>query len=301
MSVIRFFFTFILVLILCVPFFLLPLRLSIALGSALGRAAYILLRDRRAVTVDGIRHSIAAGTIEGTGTAEKIACDSFRHLGISFAELVKVYSGRGQKILDSISIDGFQNFRRALSHGKGVLFVTGHYGNWELLALYCAKVLIRIRVIARRQQNPFLNSFIEHVREGFGNDVIYKEGALKSVLRELSRGGAVGILCDQSVIESEGVVVPFLGRPAWTMKMPVVVSRKTGALLLPTFIQRIPGGHKITFHEPYLPDRDADVVENLTHLNHFLEKHIRADPAQWLWMHRKWKRTTETSERPIQG
>lgn len=293
MSSIRFFLIFLLVLILCVPFMLLPLRLSMALGDALGRLAYLLLRSRRAVTVDGIRQSIATGAIESPKTAEDIARDSFCHLGISFAEIVKVYSGRGQKVMDSISIDGIENLRLALSYGKGVLFVTGHYGNWELLALYCARALRRIRVVARRQDNPFLNSFVERVREGFGNTVIYKEGALKNVLRELKSGGAVGILCDQSVIEREGVLVDFLGRPAWTMKMPIVISQKTGAPLLPTFMRRVPSGHRITFHAPFVPDREASLVNHLEHLNRFLEDQIREDPSQWLWMHRKWKRTTQ--------
>lgn len=291
------FLTFLFVLLLCVPFILLPLRLSIALGRGLGTIAYHVLRGRRAVTVDGIRQSIHTGSITSNASAQDIACDSFRHLGISFAEIVKVYSGKGERILSSVSVEGSENFKRAHSYGKGVLFVTGHYGNWELLGLYCAKSLKRIRVIARRQDNPFLNSFIERIRERFGNAVIYKEGALKNVLKELNSGGGVGILTDQSVLESEGLLVRFLGRPAWTMKIPIIISQKTGTPLLPTFIQRIPNGHRITFHAPFVADKETSLVEQLTYLNHFLEDHIREDPTQWLWMHRKWKRTVQESER----
>jgi KDO2-lipid IV(A) lauroyltransferase len=93
-----------------------------------------------------------------------------------------------------------------------------------------------------------------------------------------------------SVLQSEGVLVDFLCRKAWTMKAPVLFSQKTGAPLLPAFIQRTAEGHKINFHPHMFPDKDIDIEIHLEILNAYLEEHIKEDPSQWLWIHRRWKR-----------
>lgn len=285
------FFQLLLVLILIIPLSLIPSRLIVLVGGILGRIAFSLWKSRREIALEGIRQSMERGCLPATDSPEKIALESFRHLGRSFAEIIKLYAHQGEKILDSVTVEGLEHYQAAAALKKGILVLTGHFGNWELLALYFSRFIAPGSVVARKQDNVYLNYLIEKVRAGYGNTVIYKKGALRNIMRELNRGKVVGILYDQSVLEREGELVNFLCRKAWTMKMPVLLSQRTGAPILPVFITGTATGHKLTIHKPFLPDHEKAIQVNLAILNAFLEQHIIKDPAQWLWIHRRWKRT----------
>jgi KDO2-lipid IV(A) lauroyltransferase len=276
------------------PISLLPLSLITKLGELLGTATYHVWKSRRRIAVDNISHALHSGCLSSTETPEHIARESFRHLGTSVMELIKVYHNRGSKILDSVSIRGLENYTEALRHNKGIIFLTGHYGNWELSAIIFSLRFKPMHVVARKINNDYLNNIVEKVRSNFGNAVIYKQGALRSILSALHSGNVVGILFDQSVMENEGIIVDFLCRKAWTMKIPVVISQKTGAPLLPAFIKRSQSGHVVTIHPPFIPDKSVSLEESLLKLNNRLEEHIKEDPHQWLWIHRRWKRTEDT-------
>ena len=284
------FLQFILVLLVTFPVSLLPLRSALSLGGLLGTCTYLIWKSRRAIALDNIRKAINHNCLSDSLSPEDVALGLFRHLGKSFVELVRVYHGRGNEVIDSVTLEGTENLQKAAAHKKGVLIVTGHYGNWELLALAFSIKVSRASVVARKQNNVYLNRVIERVRRRLGNSVIYKKGALKAIFAALKKEGIVGILYDQSVVRSEGVLVDFLCREAWTMKMPVVISQKTGSPLLPVFIRRTPDGHRITIHPPYLPCMEEDLKTHLRKLNGYIEKHIQEEPTQWLWIHRRWKR-----------
>ena len=106
--------------------------------------------------------------------------------------MIRLYYHRGGKIIDAVEIEGVEHFRDALMKGKGILFITGHCGNWELMAIAAALKLQAISVVARPVDNPYLNSFVERVRKRYGNGVIYKSGALKPILQTLKKNGDSG-------------------------------------------------------------------------------------------------------------
>ena len=198
-----------------------------------------------------------------------------------------------RKIIDAVEIEGVEHFRDALLKGKGILFITGHCGNWELMAIAVALKLHAASIVARPVDNPFINRFVERVRKKYGNAVIYKRGALKPILQTLKNNGVVGILMDQAVKRDEGFVMDFLGIGAWTMKMPALIARKTGAAVLPTFIHRTEKGHTITINPAVelsaQQDRDAAVVEDTKRFSWYIEEYIRQHPTEWLWIHKRWK------------
>ncbi|GAB4415438.1 MAG: lysophospholipid acyltransferase family protein [Thermodesulfovibrionales bacterium] len=278
------------VVVLSLPLSFLPCRV----GEFLGLLLHYLWKIRRAIAVENLKRSISLNALSITGSPEDIIRDSFKNLGRSFIEIIKVYYGRGRRILDRIAIKGMENLESAKARGKGVLFITGHCGNWELLAIASSVKVTPLSVVARPLNNPYLNRFLERARSRFGNRVIYKRGALRGIVSTLRDGGSVGILMDQAVVPDEGYVIEFLGRGAWTTKMPALIARKTDTPVLPVFIRRTGDGHEITIYpEVGLSSnatREATLMEDTKRFSDFIVDYIRENPSEWLWLHRRWKR-----------
>jgi KDO2-lipid IV(A) lauroyltransferase len=228
------------------------------------------------------------------GNSKLIARETFKNLGKSFVEIIKVYYGFGGEIIDFVDIEGIENFNKAKSKGKGILFISGHCGNWELMAITMSAKLSGVAVVAMPINNPYVNKFIESVRQNYGNSVIYKQGALKTIIRTLKNNGCVGILMDQAVIPDEGYVLDFLGRGAWTTKMPALIAKKTSAAVLPVFLHRTNKGHRMKIYPEVelskIVDMESAVLEDTKNFSGFIENYIHEHPAEWLWIHRRWKR-----------
>jgi Kdo2-lipid IVA lauroyltransferase/acyltransferase len=288
------FFEFIVFVIVSIPFAILPLQWSRKAGELLGLFISIVWQSRRRIAIQNLKAAIAAGALSFPEPAEKVIRDNFKNLGRTISEVFRLYYHRGGKIIDAVEIKGIEHFRNALLKGKGILFITGHCGNWELMAIAVALKLHAASVVARPVDNPFINRFVERVRKKYGNAVIYKRGALKPILQTLQGNGVVGILMDQAVKRDEGFVMDFLGIGAWTMKMPALIARKTGASVLPTFIHRTEKGHTITINPAVelsaQQDRDTAVVEDTKRFSWYIEEYIRQHPTEWLWIHKRWKR-----------
>ncbi|MDP2278477.1 MAG: lysophospholipid acyltransferase family protein [Nitrospirota bacterium] len=274
---------------LSIPLAVFPLKF----GEFLGVLLFYLWISRRKIAIENLRKSISSHAISVSETPEKIIKNNFRNLGRSLSEIIKIYYGAGRKIIESVEIEGTENVYKAKSKGRGILFITAHCGNWELMVAASAK-LLPSSGIARKIKNPYINKFIEGVRQRYGTSVIYKKGALKAVMKVLKNNESVGILMDQAVLSDEGYVIDFLGRGAWTTKMPALIARKTGAVVLPAFIHRTQKGHKIKIYPAVelsdAGDKEAVVLEDTKKFSGFIEEYIKEHPSEWLWIHRRWKR-----------
>jgi KDO2-lipid IV(A) lauroyltransferase len=294
-------------IILSIPLAILPFNWSMKAGELFGLLLFYLWGSRRRIAIENIKESLVSG--QGSpplspplarggwgGNSELIARETFKNLGKSFVEIIKVYYGFGWEIIDSVDIEGIENFNKAKSKGKGILFIAGHCGNWELMAITMSAKLSGVAVVARPINNPYVNKFIESVRQNYGNSVIYKQGALKTIIRTLKNNGCVGILMDQAVIPDEGYVIDFLGRGAWTTKMPALIARKTGATVLPLFLHRTNKGHRMKIYPEVelskIVDMESAVPEDTKNFSRFIENYIHEHPAEWLWIHRRWKRAS---------
>ena len=287
-----------LVFCFALPFALLPLKLSLKAGQLLGLLLYAAWVSRRRIAIDNIEQAVAAGGLSINVPAKVIARRSFMNLGKSFAEIVRIYFGVGRSIIDSIEARGVENFYKAKEKGKGVLFITGHCGNWELTALGFGARGETISVIARTQNNPYLNRIVEKIRSRYGNKVIYKENALMAVLSELRQNRVVGILIDQSVIPEECVIIDFLGRGAWTIKIPAIMARRLKTAVVPAFMHREGDRYVGTFYPEVQfsqdPDPEKAMLEDTKTLSSYIENYIREHPEEWLWLHRRWKRVPDS-------
>ncbi len=267
-----------------------PLPLIPVIGSLLGSLCFLLLGSRRRVALEGIRGSLSV--LPRDSDPARIARGCFANLGSSFIENCKLYHGCAE-ILDRVEIQGLEEYRKARAKGKGVMFLTGHCGNWELIALTFGYRYDPFVVMVREQKNPYLTRCIEAMRSRYGNTIIYKKTALREMMRLLRNNGVTGMLIDQAVMPSEGYLVDFLGRPAWTTSMPVLMARKCGVALLPAFISREGEGHRIVIHPEveFASDDPSDeaLARDTALLTRYVDDFVRSHPAQWYWVHRRWK------------
>lgn len=274
--------TFVLAMI---PVILIPL-----IGRFLGRLSYLLLGSRRRIALEGIRGALPI--LPAGSVPEQIAKSCFAHLGTSFIENCRLYH-RSSNFLDRVVIDGLEHYEMAREKGKGVMFLTGHCGNWELSSLSFGLRHHPMVVMVREQKNPYLTRCIENIRSRYGNIIIHKKGALREILRVLRQDGVVGVLIDQAVMPSEGYQVDFLGRPAWTTSMPVQMARKTGAAILPGFISREGNMHRLVLYPEVVFQSNEMTDEALARdtaiLTGYVEDFVKAHPDQWYWVHRRWK------------
>jgi KDO2-lipid IV(A) lauroyltransferase len=283
--------------VITLPFAVLPLALSRKLGAALGWFLFRIGGSRRRMAIDNIERSVSAGALKLSEPAAVIAQRSFMNLGRSLAEILKVYWGFGGGLINAIEARGLEHFERARAKGKGIILITGHCGNWELEALAFGVRIAPFAVVARIQNNPYVHDLVERIRGRFGNRVIYKQGAIRAVMTELRANRVVGILMDQAVLPNEGFIIPVLGRGAWTTKMPAIIARKTGAVVLPGFIHR-EGDRLVGVIHPEVPlceDKEGDdaLIEDTRRFAAAIEHYITAHPDEWLWIHRRWKRVPE--------
>ncbi|TAN43458.1 MAG: lipid A biosynthesis acyltransferase [Nitrospirae bacterium] len=284
-------------ILLSLPFALLPMRMALETGALLGASVFKIWKSRRKIAVENIRKTIELGEIKSSCNPEEIALECFKNLGRSFIEVIKIYYGLGNGIVQAVEVRGLENFLKAREKNKGIIMITGHCGNWELCALAISAKISVASGVARKQNNPFINSAIEKVRARFGNSIIYKQGALKSILSALKKNKVVGILIDQAVVSDEGYIIDFLGRGAWATKMPALLARKTGAPVLPVFIKRENGRHALTvcpeIELSALEDKEDALIADTKQLMRPIEDYIRQNPYEWLWIHRRWKRVPQ--------
>lgn len=281
---------------------LLPAAWSDYLGRGFGLLMRRLLPSRRKIAVENIRLALPYMTASPlwahhTADPEDIVRQVFINIGRSLMETCRLYHGRADALIDSIEIRGMEHYQDALSRGKGVVFLTGHCGNWELVALaFSRRFRAPMSVVARRQNNPYLNAMVEKMRLQYDNLVIYKDNAMRSMMAVIRKNGAIGLLVDQAVFAGEGARIPFLGRMALASKGPVILARKTGAAILPSFIHREGKRHVLTFHPVCDFDGDsseAGMAGNVKQYSEYIEQYIVAHPTDWYWIHRRWKRAGE--------
>ncbi|SKA10687.1 KDO2-lipid IV(A) lauroyltransferase [Trichlorobacter thiogenes] len=279
---------------------LVPEGLSQRFGVGVGLLMRRVLASRRRIAEENISRVLEHMRVQPEWTctiptAEGIAREVFCNLGRSLVETCRLYHGKGDGLIDRIEVRGMEHYNAARALGKGIIFLTGHCGNWELMALAYARLFkAPLSVVARRQNNPYLNTMVERMRMHYDNTVIYKDNALRNMIAVIRKNGTIGLLVDQTVFPEEGYLIDFLGRPAWASKAPVLLARKTGVPIVPAFIHREQGRHVIDIYPLLQFEGAADErgwQDDVKTYSRMIEKFIVAHPTQWYWVHRRWKRT----------
>jgi len=267
-----------------------PDRAVTLLGAAIGHIFWAVDAGHRRLAV---RQLQAAFPSRSPAACRAIARKTFAHFGRSLTLLLKFSVLSPEQIRARVRFEGEERVREALAAGRGVLLVTGHFGLWEVFGMAHPLVLPPMFVLARRLDNPQLQTLLEQTRTRTGNQVIYRRGAVRRVLRALNAGSCVTILIDQHIQPADAVSVQFFGRPAATTSAVGALAMRTGAAVIPIFAIPSPDGTcRIVYEHPIeLPRADAvdPVVELTQRCTDVLEMYVRRQPELWLWMHRRWR------------
>ncbi len=283
-------------------FAIIPASYVGTVGRLVGKMGCILIRKRSRIAVDNIRLALPAlmkapDWPQPVLSPEELARMMFCHLGMSLVEVCRLYHGRGKDVLERVELRGREHLDAARARGKGVVVLTGHCGNWELAALAISWHLnSKMSVVAKRQNNPYLNSMIEKIRLRYDNLIIYKKNAFRNMLAVIRQNGTIGILVDQAAFPEDGELINFLGRTAWATKAPVVLARKTGTAIVPAFIHREGDRHVIDIYPEISFTGDTSeqaMTENVQKYSSIIANHIARHPVDWYWVHRRWKRAGE--------
>ena len=227
-----------------------------------------------------------------------------RNLGWMAVEFARFPKYRKENIADVVVLDGHENFLAGQKCGRGVVFLTGHIGAWELSSYAHGLYGYPLHYMARPLDNRPLDAMVNRYRGRSGNQPIYKNESARVMLRVLKEAGTVGILADQNTMPQEGVWVDFFGTPACTSTGIARVALHTGAAVVPGYAVWDEGLEKYRLRfEPPLElarsgDTERDVVENTARFAKVIEGIIRKYPDQWVWVHARWKNRPK-GERPI--
>lgn len=256
-------------------------------GRGVGRLTWWLGRRDRRRALD---HLAIAFPALSPAERRALARRSFLHLGTHLAETLHLSGRTCAEIERLVEVEGWQRIGALRAAGRPIVILTGHCGNWELLAGLINCRGLAMEVVGRRMEDPGLQELLLAVRRRFGTETIERgeAGSARRLLATARAGGALGVLIDQD-IRAESVFVPFFGRPAHTPVGPAKLALRLDAAVVPSFIERLPDGrHRAVFHPPL--DLPADPAAATARMTVAIEEQIRRVPEQWVWMHRRWRR-----------
>jgi KDO2-lipid IV(A) lauroyltransferase len=270
-------------------------------GERIGALGYRPLGIRRHVVE---RQIAAAFPAADRKEVRRLARASFEHLGRMTVETALLPKIGKQGVLDLFEgVDGWELVERAMEDGRGLVFVTGHLGNWELGGAYLAARGIPIDVVVRRMGNPLFDAYLNGTRLRLGMTVVYENEAVRRTTRALKVGRAVAFLADQGILHLASTFVPFFGRPAKTPRGPAVFALRWGVpVVFGTALRQPSGRYRLILETVPVEDtgdRERDVDRVVAEYTGVLERWVRHHPEQYFWQHRRWKRQPEGTPREL--
>lgn len=268
-----------------------PTTVRIRLSNTIGRIWYACDRTHRQVVLDNLNQAFSGQ--KSDPEIARLAILIFQHISRIIFEIGWSMGLRKADFSNHFSIIGLSHFRRAQREKKGVLLLTGHFGNWELLSIIAAMIACPVHVLYRPLDVKPVDHWLQQYRSRYGSNMIPNARAMRKILRVLKDGGVVSLLMDQNVDWYEGVFVDFFGKRACTNSGMALLALKTGAAVIPVFMSRQGSGFVAEFAQE-LPlirtgDKQKDIEANTQKYNDILESIVRRYPEQWFWVHRRWK------------
>ena len=274
----------------------LPLHYARRLGMLIGIAAYHLISARRHVALENLFHAFPE---KSRKECEKIARRAFQNYGIAMMEFLSFPKLDDRTLRTLVHVRNPEVMIAGHAQGKGMVMLSGHFGNWELIAFAVAWMTgLPFTIIVQTQSNKSVDRVINELRCSRGNRVIPMGMSVREILKSLQSGGIIAIAPDQSG-PMEGVFVDFFGRSVATHQGPATFALRMGAPMQFGFmIRQEDGSYEVILEEVPSADLVGDTKEHITELTQrhtaMLERYIRQYPDHWLWMHRRWKNTRES-------
>jgi KDO2-lipid IV(A) lauroyltransferase len=252
---------------------------------------YRLDRRHRRIALANLK--FAYGDTLDPAARERLAREVFCHF-VRFAwEMMELLLGPLSLIKRKVVIEGDEHMEAALAQGRGAIAIAAHAGNWEYTVMGYGLLCRPGVAVGRELDQPWAARLVRYIRQRGGNAMVAKQKGMMRIMGYLRRNWPVGIVIDQNTTTAGGLLVDFFGKPARTTPVAALLARR-GIPVLPTLSRRLPDGRHLMVIMPPLPlkktsDAQADIQRHLEIQSRVIEAWVRAEPAQWLWLHRRWK------------
>ena len=286
MKKIKYFVEFLIIIFLLVIFKILGFKLASSLGGLIGRSVGPLFRSKKKILSN---ISKALPEIEEKNT-ELIVKKMWENYGRILSEYMFIKNFRNSKYKKFLTIEGQEILNELKDSKEPVVFISGHFNNFELMAMQIEKSGINLAAIYRPLNNIFLNKIMEKIRTKYICRKQIKKGGsgTRELLESFKNNYSIAIMIDQRV--SESIKVDFFNQKASTTTIPAQLVKKFGSKIVPIYIERINGVYfKMTVSRPIILEKESTIEEITLKLNKWLEKMILINPDQWIWSHDRWK------------
>jgi KDO2-lipid IV(A) lauroyltransferase len=252
---------------------------------------YRLDRRHRRITLANL--AFAYGAALSPGARDRLAREVFGHFVRLGWEILELLLAPLPVISRKVIILGEEHIQAALAQGRGMIAIAAHAGNWEYTVMGYGLKYRPVAVVGREMDQPWAARLARYLRQRGGNSMVAKQKGMKEILTYLGQNRIVGVVIDQNTTTAGGLLVDFFGRPARTTPVAAILARR-GVPVVPTLSRRLADGRHLLMVLPPLPltktaDPQADIQRHLELQNRVIEAWVRAEPSQWLWLHRRWK------------
>ena len=286
MKIIKYFVEFLFIIILFVIFKFLGFKLASNLGSFIGGLLGPFFRSKKKI-ISNIKKALPE---IGEKNIEIISKKMWKNYGRILSEYVFIKNFRNSKNEKIISVEGQEILDKIKNTKEPVVFISGHFNNFELMAMQIEKSGINLAAIYRPLNNIFLNKIMERIRKKYICRKQIKKGSsgTRDLLKSFKKNYSIALMIDQRV--SEGIRCEFFGQPALTTTIPAQLFKKFGCKIEPVYVERVNGiFFKIKVSEPINFSKESSIEEITLDLNKWLERMILINPGQWIWSHNRWK------------
>ena len=286
MKIVKYFLEFIFIVILFIIFKILGFKLASNMGGYIGKKIGPLFRSKQTILTN-IKNALPS---INKADVELIIQSMWENYGRILAEYVFLKDFRKEKLNDFLEIEGKEHLNKVRDSNEQVVFVSGHFNNFELMAMQIEKSGINLAAIYRPLNNIFLNGIMEKIRTKYicKNQIKKGRRGTRELLKSFNNKNSIALMIDQRV--SEGEKSNFFGQDAFTTTIPAQLVKKFGCKIVPIHIERYNDFYfKMKVEEPINYNKDSTIDEITLSLNKLLEKMILKNPSQWIWSHNRWK------------
>ena len=285
MKKIVYFIEFILIKVLFIFFKIIGYKYSSNLGFLIGKIIGPIFRSKKLII-----KNLQKANLQKQNNLEKIASNVLGNYGRIFAEYVHLKNFRNNKLEKYISIEGLEHLNNLKKTKKRAVFISGHFNNFELMAMQIEKAGIELATIYRPLNNFLLNKTMEQIRTQniCKNQIKKGRAGSREIIKNLIKGKSIAIMIDQRV--REGIKIDFFNNQATTTTIPAQLIKKYNCELVPVYIERRKNNYfKMFVSKPIKIDKNKSVLEITKFLNNLLERMILKNIDQWIWTHNRWK------------
>lgn len=297
------FFEYALLFILRMFLLAFPFRGVQVFGRLFGSFIFQVIPIRKELVMSNLRHAFPE---KSETEIQSIALKNYQNIFETFFETFWIQRMTEEHLRRIVRIPELKTIDEILKRGRGLVMLSGHISNWELMALVVGLISNHpLQIIVKKQHNPYVDQLMNRLRTKYNNIVVDMDHAPREIIKRLREHGVVAMLADQSGPEG-GLFIEYFGRPTSTHVGPAVFALRTQAPVLMTYaVRRSDGTFDVSFEEVDTSDLDGTDDEKIHTITarhvKLLEKFVRRYPDQWLWMHKRWKHTDKYMQRKAEG